>query len=310
VTTTATISVVMPTYNRARFIDEALGSLSRQTVPPLEVIVVDDASTDDTAQRVMSHALAPRIRYRRQDRNRGASVGRNLGADLAKGQLIVFLDSDDLLEPGHHARALAVLERRPDVALYCCDSRLIGPGGEWLHDEASYSDIQCRLTGRSIGTGTRSLADIFALSTPFPGLTIRREVYLALGGLHQDAFPLDDYDLQLRVAGGGHGVYYEHAPLARYRVHGSNESGTARGVRVGEQKLHCLQSACRQYPSLRPSGRRRLGEVRRELAISLLKAGDVLRGCAALGRSLVEDPRGGARDLLRIVRRKLASEAA
>jgi glycosyltransferase involved in cell wall biosynthesis len=302
----------MPTYNRARFIEEALDSLLRQTTPPLEVLVIDDGSTDDTEARVRAHDLGSRIVYWRQGQNRGASVARNTGVEMAKGDVIVFLDSDDLLEPDHHETVLRILilADAPDRALVGCDCTVIGPAGEPLHAE-TWTEVQSRIKRYPIGSGPRSVADVFRFSTPFPGLTIRREVYRRVGGLDQALFPLDDYDLQLKVAGAGAGVHYEHRPLARYRVHGGNESGPARGVRVGEKKLACIVAARARYPEVRRLGARatrRQGEVRRELAIDRLKQGQLLRGAFDLAHSLVEDP-GGALDLLGILRRKLEARA-
>ena len=296
----------MPTYNRARFIEEALDSLLGQTRPPREVLVIDDRSTDDTEERVRAHALGPRLVYRRQPEKRGASVARNTGVEMATSDVIVFLDSDDVLEREHHAAMLQILAGSPDVALVGCDCAVIGPGGEPLHGE-TWTTIQSRIKRHPIGSGRRTVADIFLFSTPFPGLTVRREVYRRVGGLDQGLFPLDDYDLQLKVAGSGAGVHYEHRALARYRVHGGNESGAARGVRVGEKKLQCVREARARHPEVARLGaraRRREGEVRRELAIDRLKQGQLLRGLLDLARSLVEDPRGVA-DLLRILGRKL-----
>jgi glycosyltransferase involved in cell wall biosynthesis len=301
------ISVVMPTYNRASFIAASLDSLAIQETPPAEIIIVDDVSSDDTAERVAAHPLAPRIRYYVQPTNQGASVARNQGVALARHEVIVFLDSDDILEPDHHGTALDLLGTRPEVALFCCDSRMIGPAGEWLYDQRTWTSIQCDIKGARISTGERTLEDLFWFSTPFPGLTIRKEVYLAVGGLDQGIFPLDDYELQLRVAGAGHGVHYEHRPLARYRLHGGNESGPSRAVRVGRQKLRCLEEALVRYSTLRSlprRGRRRIGEARRELALSLLASGQIREGTPALGRSLLEDP-AGLVELGRIWRRKL-----
>jgi len=297
----------MPTYNRAHFIGEALDSLLRQTRPPLEVIVIDDRSTDDTRARVEAHPLRSQLRYRLQVENLGASVARNAGVEMARGEVIVFLDSDDLLEPEHHEVVLGILSSMPDVGLVGCDCAMIGPTGERLHAE-TWTTIQSRIKARPLGSGRRSLADIFAFSTPFPGMTVRRELYRAVGGLDQGLFPLDDYDLQLKVAASGSAVYYEHRALARYRDHGGNESGPGKAVRVGRQKLACLQRARGRYsaPGLRGHpGRRRLGEARRELSLSLLREGALLEGGVQLARSLVEDPAGFS-DLLRIARRKVA----
>jgi len=87
------VSVVIPTYNRAGKVKEAVGSVLDQTFQDLEVIVVDDGSTDDTAE-VLTSTFGERIRYYRQP-NQGASVARNRGIEEARGEWIAFLDSDD-----------------------------------------------------------------------------------------------------------------------------------------------------------------------------------------------------------------------
>lgn len=302
------ISVVMPTYNRADYIEKALDSLMQQTEKPVEIIVVDDGSTDDTEERVRRHALGSRIQYKHQS-NQGASVARNLGVQIARGDLIVFLDSDDMLEPLHHEVALSVLKGNRNVALFCCDSRSIGVHGEWLNGGRSWTEVQCLIKRCRIETGVRTLQDIFLFSTPFPGFTVRREAYREVGGLDQSIFPLDDYDLQLKIAGAGYGVHYEHRSLARYRVHEDNESGRNRAVRVGEQKLRCLERALSTYAEIRrlgPTAKRRMGEAKRELGLSMLRDGQVLGGAGQLARSLSEDP-WGVGEIARIATRKLRS---
>jgi GT2 family glycosyltransferase len=302
----AGITVVMPTYNRASFIGAALDSLMRQTRPPEAVIIVDDRSVDDTRARVEAHPFAARVRYHLQPENRGASVARNVGVEMAASEIVVFLDSDDLLSPIHHEQVERAFAARPNLGLYCCDSTMIGPEGESLGPE-TWTTTQCRIKRWTIATGRRSLTDVFLFSTPFPGLAVRRQVYLDVGGLEQELFPLDDYDLQLKVAASGREVHYEHVALASYRVHGSNESGAARAVRVGRQKLRCLERTHAQHAEIRNLGARatrRFGEVRRELAFSLLRDGEIGAGLVALTRSLSEDP-GGAAEVARVGARRL-----
>ena len=302
----ASISVVMPTYNRAAFICAALDSLALQSYPAVEVLVVDDRSTDDTRARVEGHALAPRIRYHLQTQNQGASVARNVGVDMASGEVIVFLDSDDLLAPQHHRRVAEAFETSERLGLYSCDARMIGPTGESIA-EHTWTTVQCHIKGRTMGSGRRSLADVYLFPTPFPGLSVRRSAYRSIGGLDQSLFPLDDFDLQLRMAGAGFEVHYEHLPLAFYRIHGGNESGREQAVRVCTKKLRCIQLARQRHPEIRAlpaTGRRREGEVRRELAYALLQNGDVFAGAATLLRALFEDPHGLG-DLFRVAVRRL-----
>jgi glycosyltransferase involved in cell wall biosynthesis len=302
------ISVVMATYNRARYITEALDSLLAQTRPALEVLVIDDNSTDDTGQRVREHPLRGRICYERLPANRGAAAARNLAAERARGDILAFLDSDDVLEPTHHEAVLAAFASEGRLGLFCCDCVVIAEEGGQLHGGRTWTAVQCAIKGRAISSGARSLEEIFRFSTPFPGLAIRRDLYLRLGGLDQSLFPLDDYDLQLRVAGAGEAVHYEHHPLARYRVHGTNESGAARAVRVARQKLRCLDLATQRFGRRAATAgvaRRRRAEVRGELAVALAKEGRLLAASLALLRALVESPAAEIRELNRLLGRRL-----
>jgi glycosyltransferase involved in cell wall biosynthesis len=106
------VSVVLPTYNGARFIGEAINSVLQQTYKDLELIVVDDGSTDDTQAVVLSFS-DPRIIYVRQD-NQERSVARNTGINLARGELIAFLDDDDFWLPEYLDAQVGTLDARPD----------------------------------------------------------------------------------------------------------------------------------------------------------------------------------------------------
>ena len=103
------VSVVIPTYNRAAKVQDAIESVLAQTFSDLEVIVVDDGSSDDTG-KVLSEAFGDRIRYYAQA-NQGASVARNKGIAEARGEWIAFLDSDDLWEKDKLEWQFKALER-------------------------------------------------------------------------------------------------------------------------------------------------------------------------------------------------------
>ncbi|TCU06825.1 glycosyltransferase family 2 protein [Rhizobium sullae] len=110
------VSVVIPIYNREHTISEAISSVLLQSIPNCEIIVVDDGSVDGGRQRVMS-LDDTRIRYVYQP-NSGANSARNRGIDLARGQYVALLDSDDRFLPGHLERSLAVLSKAPDVIVF------------------------------------------------------------------------------------------------------------------------------------------------------------------------------------------------
>ena len=103
------VSVVIPTYNRAATVPRAIESVLAQTVTDLEVIVVDDGSSDDTG-KVLGEMFGDRIRYYAQT-NQGASVARNRGVEEARGEWIAFLDSDDLWEKEKLEWQFKALER-------------------------------------------------------------------------------------------------------------------------------------------------------------------------------------------------------
>ena len=122
-----TVSVIIPTYNRAHLIGRALQSVLDQTVCDLEVIVVDDASTDGT-QEVVQSFRDPRIIFLRQSENSGASAARNAGMKEAKGEYIAFLDSDDEWMPQKLEKQLQVFKQRSldELGIVTCGERGVG----------------------------------------------------------------------------------------------------------------------------------------------------------------------------------------
>jgi glycosyltransferase involved in cell wall biosynthesis len=107
------ISVIIPTYNYGRYILEAIESVQRQSVPDLEIIVIDDGSSDDT-QRVLCGVSDVRLRVHRTP-NRGISAARNEGLRRARGKFIAFLDADDRWRPGKLRLQLQMMESEPDL---------------------------------------------------------------------------------------------------------------------------------------------------------------------------------------------------
>lgn len=111
---TPRVSIVIPTYNRSGIVQRAIDSVLAQTFADLEVVVVDDGSTDDT--RAALSAYGGRVRYARQE-NAGPAAARNHGMRLARGEYVGFLDSDDLYFPENVAAHLRVFEKNPEAGL-------------------------------------------------------------------------------------------------------------------------------------------------------------------------------------------------
>ena len=126
------VSIVIPTHDRGALLREALDSVLAQTHANWEAIVVDDRSTDDTAEVMAEYAARdPRISFHRLPEGRtGGPAGRNFGADLATGEFVVFFDSDDLIAPGCLAHRVALLKAKPDLdfAVWQCQVFRKTPG--------------------------------------------------------------------------------------------------------------------------------------------------------------------------------------
>ena len=114
------VSVVVTTYNRAKLIGECVESVQAQTMPDWEMVVVDDCSKDDTASVMAGLCADPRIRYIRQEKNRGAQAARNLGIAESSGEFVNILDSDDLFAPGKLEKQLVLLRADEEADLAVC----------------------------------------------------------------------------------------------------------------------------------------------------------------------------------------------
>lgn len=144
---TADLSVVMPNYNHARYLPRALDAIFAQSVQPREVLVLDDASTDDSVSVIDGYARRfPHLRLVRNEKNLGVVRTMNRGAQLAVGRFLGFPAADDFVLPGFYEKTVAVFERHPQAGLCCAyDSFQFGDAGEvqpnpsgWPADRADY----------------------------------------------------------------------------------------------------------------------------------------------------------------------------
>jgi glycosyltransferase involved in cell wall biosynthesis len=205
----SSISVVIPCYNQAHFLDEALASVRTQTLPADEVIVVDDGSTDDVAAVV---ARFPGVRCVRQS-NQGLSAARNRGLRESTGDLLVFLDSDDRLLP--HALEVGTqhLDENPPFAMTFGYCTLIDSDGAPLPTPPpAFED----------GDPYRAL--LVCNYIWMTGMVMcRRVVFESIAGFDPSVNPASDYDLYLRVS-REFPICCNRTVVAEYRQHGSNMS--------------------------------------------------------------------------------------
>jgi glycosyltransferase involved in cell wall biosynthesis len=204
------ISVVIPCYNQAHFLGEAIESVLRQQNVDFEVLVVDDGSTDDTSCVARRYSD---VRLIQQPRMK-LSGARNTGLRHARGRYIVFLDADDRLLPGALAAGLESLRSRPECAYTVGRYRTIGVDGPLAADVGrgeDPTDIYIALLQRNY---------IAMIAT----VMYHRRVFDAVGGFNLALGACEDYDLHLRVARSFPGCHHG-ALVAEYRRHDANMTG-------------------------------------------------------------------------------------
>lgn len=206
------VAIVITTYNHAHFLAEALESCVRQSVPPAEIVVVDDGSTDDPVSVV---ARFPGVRLIQQE-NRGLAAARNAAIPTLCAAYVVFLDADDRLLPDALEAGLAAAARHPEAAIVYGGFRLVD--SQWrpiFRDEVRYieSDPYIALLRWNV---------IGCLSAAL----IRRDVLAAEGGFDRTLRCFEDQELYLRLVRRHPVVTHGHV-VAEYRKHGSNMSDGA-----------------------------------------------------------------------------------
>jgi glycosyltransferase involved in cell wall biosynthesis len=189
VTDQPTISVVIPTYNRARVLPRAVRSVLGQTYVDFELIVVDDGSTDDTHAAVA--AFSDRRLRAIHAAHAGQAAARNQGVSVARGEWIAFLDDDNEWRADYLERQLAVAERTPGVGVVYCLTEVRLQGS---------ADVSSR--GYPEWCPTGDVFDDFLAGwwAPVSGMIMRRATLAEVGGFSEDLAVFDEYDLMMQVA--------------------------------------------------------------------------------------------------------------
>jgi glycosyltransferase involved in cell wall biosynthesis len=230
--TVPTVTVIIPTYNRANLIREAIDSVFAQTYTDFEIIIADDGSTDNTAEVVAGYKDAVTFI---QGTHQGAagSHARNLGLRQASGHYIGFLDSDDFWLPHKLAKQIAFMQSYPKYAWCYTDAAAFdGATGGVLY---KYSDTH-RMTQGDV------LEDLFR-GNFIPSITplIRREVFADIGEFWPTP-KLTDWDMMLRIA-ANHEVAYLSDVTAHVRIHRQRVTDASHGMQAYEAGVNVLQRA-------------------------------------------------------------------
>jgi glycosyltransferase involved in cell wall biosynthesis len=207
------VSVVIPAYNRAGVVGRAVDSALAQTLEDVEVIVVDDGSSDDT-EAVLGAYDDTRLRIISHEKNRGRSAARNTGLDAAAGEYVAFLDSDDRWLPGKLERQVAALRERDDswVGIYC---EFLAPAPTRLGRAVGWLSKHVFATPR-VREGQRDLArEILTMNVlmgPGSTLLVRRDALERTDGFDEELVDHEDWDLVLQLLELG-GIAHLDEPL-------------------------------------------------------------------------------------------------
>jgi glycosyltransferase involved in cell wall biosynthesis len=216
------ISVVIPAYNGEVFLQQAIESALEQTWPRTEVVVVDDGSTDQSAEIAGSYP----VELVRQE-NRGVAAARNRGVDAAKGDLFSFLDQDDLFRPEKLKRQLEALLAQPEAGMCSCQMRIFLESGcnpNWVEPDLLDRDLHALQVGTML---------------------VWRRTFEEVGPFDDSYRWGNDADWFMRAHEACVSIAMVDDALALYRVHDDNESGRI-GKPVLQETLTAFHASVRR----------------------------------------------------------------
>lgn len=273
-----TVTVVIPSFNYGRYIAEAIESVLGQNHQALEVIVVDDGSTDDTA--VVVRAFGDQVRYIRQE-NAGVCAARNRGVAESTGDLIAFLDADDTWEPTKLEKQVAKFMEDPEIGLVHCGMREF--------DSETGETIRLHLNGGEEGVAENLLLwQEPVVVGPGGTIMVSRKAFEEVGGFDTRMKCGEDWDFCYRVA-RKYKVGFVPEPLVNYRSHGAaahlNVDNMERGMAMFYEKA--FDTADESVLRLK---NRALGNYHRVMAGSYFQSGRYAKFASHALRSIGRRP--------------------
>lgn len=304
------VSVLIPSHNSAPTLCQALDSVLAQTYPNIEIVVIDDGSTDDTPAVLREYA--PRVRSFRQP-NGGLASARNSGCALARGEYLALLDADDLCMPERIAVQVEFMRKHPDVVLCSSDFAAFNGQGSVATSYCAryYSSIRQTVggvaaiypehgtlsitphSGAAVQEMPAYLGDVYEVLTRGnfvhpPTVMFRRGVLESAGVFDESIRNMCDFDWLVRVSRNGKFGFIDR-PLLNYRLSDTQLSGVGNRIQVTFDIVRILERVVRDDPGLyarhRAEFRRGIGLARRDAADALAES-DLLAACALLGRSV------------------------
>jgi len=241
------VTVVIAAYNCSKWIEKTVSDVLGQTYSNLELLVVDDGSTDQT-EATVKNIKDPRLSYFKLDQGSGSPAKpRNVGLNKSKGEFITFLDHDDRWYPDRMAKVLKVFGEKPEIDLVCHDEVVVCAGKTLKRNkygpfsEQMYLDMM--LSGNRVSTSAA---------------TVRTETARKVGGFNEERsyFLVEDFDFWMKLAKSGSRFYYLHEVLGEYTIHSENWT---RNIDYNyRQNLQYIHKQIELYPETLDSYRDRI----------------------------------------------------
>ncbi|HEV7399701.1 MAG TPA: glycosyltransferase family A protein [Solirubrobacterales bacterium] len=216
------VSVVIPAYNAERYIAESIASVLAQTYAPLELIVVDDGSTDRTAELAGGYAEATVI----VQQNSGPSAARNRGAAVASGEFLAFHDSDDTMTPDKLAVQVARMLDDPGTGCVLAEQELLVEPGAELPFWVEGSKVPTAMPPRPPELADEPMVHPMTM-------VVRREVFARVGPFDESMRAAEDFDWMLRATEAEVEIARLSDVLLRRRVHAGSLTQDAEASRAG-----------------------------------------------------------------------------
>lgn len=291
------VSVIIPCFNVARYVAEALDSLFAQTNQDFEAIVVNDGSPDTDALEVALRPYMERIVYIKQQ-NKGLSGARNTAIKAARGRYFALLDADDMWEPDYLECQLEAIESRPDVASVYPDAMFFGDD---LLAGKRFMQLYPSEGAVTVESVCQRKCNIFGASI------VRMEAARAVGFYDEDVRYAEDLDFWLRLLKSGFKITYIRHCLYRYRARSDGLTASHRPVEQGEiAVLEKFERSFELTESERAACSHRKARTRAEynfeLGKRLLRSGDVAGAINALEASQTHYQKPSLRVLLLMLR--------
>lgn len=239
------VSIIIPTYNHAQFLPDAVESVLSQTYSNWECIIVDDGSTDNTEEIVQNYLNRDtRIKYLSLTRNRGLSAARNVGIKESEGKYLVFLDADDYISPTKIEKEVKVLENHPEVGWVYEKSLIIDEKSKQViqrlpemalkpNEKPPEGRIFYKLLGRNL--------------MPVNAVMIEKKIVESVGLFDESLKSYEDWDLWLRVA-VKYDIKFLNDTLAfvRFRPHSMQRDF----ITFYSNRIKVIRKICKMYPDL------------------------------------------------------------